>query len=269
MRYTLNIKGQLMSLENQRVMGILNVTPDSFFVASRVQTERDILARAKEIIAQGGDIIDVGACSTRPDSEPVSEEEEWQRLDTALGVIRSEYPEAVVSIDTFRAEIAHRCIDAYGVDMINDVSEGSDKAMFAVVAKAGVPYVLTSNQRNLHDTLMAFSAKVQQLRDLGQKDIVLDPGIGFGKNTDENFAMLAELDKLLCMELPLLVGVSRKSMVYRTLSISPDEAQNGTTMLNTVALEKGASILRVHDVKEAKEIIELKKRLETCHSRLE
>lgn len=263
MCYSLNIKGRLMHLDEPRVMGILNVTPDSFYTGSRVQTEKEILARAEEIIAQGGDIIDVGACSTRPDSQPVSEEEEWNRLANSLDIIRRELPDAVISVDTFRANIARMCIEEYGADIINDVSEGSDENMFGVVANAGVPYILTSQQKNMYDTLLSFSAKVLELRNMGQKDILLDPGFGFGKTLDGNFLMLSELDKMLCMELPVVVGVSRKSMICRTLDINPAEALNSTTSLNTIALTKGASILRVHDVAEAKQVVELYKKVET------
>ena len=252
-----------MHLDEPRVMGILNVTPDSFYTGSRVQTEKEILARAEEIIAQGGDIIDVGACSTRPDSQPVSEEEEWNRLANSLDIIRRELPDAVISVDTFRANIARMCIEEYGADIINDVSEGSDENMFGVVANAGVPYILTSQQKNMYDTLLSFSAKVLELRNMGQKDILLDPGFGFGKTLDGNFLMLSELDKMLCMELPVVVGVSRKSMICRTLDIDPAEALNSTTSLNTIALTKGASILRVHDVAEAKQVVELYKKVET------
>ena len=252
-----------MHLDEPRVMGILNVTPDSFYTGSRVQTEKEILARAEEIIAQGGDIIDVGACSTRPDSQPVSEEEEWNRLANSLDIIRRQLPDAVISVDTFRANIARMCIEEYGADIINDVSEGSDENMFGVVAKAGVPYILTSQQKNMYDTLLSFSAKVLELRNMGQKDILLDPGFGFGKTLDGNFLMLSELDKMLCMELPVVVGVSRKSMICRTLDINPAEALNSTTSLNTIALTKGASILRVHDVAEAKQVVELYKKVET------
>ena len=263
MCYSLNIKGRLMHLDEPRVMGILNVTPDSFYTGSRVQTEKEILARAEEIIAQGGDIIDVGACSTRPDSQPVSEEEEWARLKVALNIIRHEYPDTVISVDTFRANIVRMCIEEYGADIINDVSEGADENMFGVVAKAGIPYILTSQQKNMYDTLLSFSTKVLELRNMGQKDILLDPGFGFGKTLDGNFLMLSELDKMLCMELPVVVGVSRKSMICRTLDIDPAEALNSTTSLNTIALTKGASILRVHDVAEAKQVVELYKKVET------
>ncbi|MDO5446583.1 MAG: dihydropteroate synthase [Prevotellaceae bacterium] len=246
-----------MDLDEPKVMGILNVTPDSFYDGSRVQTEKEILTRAEEILAQGGDVIDVGACSTRPDSQPASEEEEWARLCFALRAIRREMPEAVISVDTFRASIACRSIEEYGADIINDVSEGADEGMFRVVAEAGVPYILTSQQKNMYDTLLSFSAKVLELRNLGQKDILLDPGFGFGKTHDGDFLIMSELNKLLCMELPVVVGVSRKSMIYRTLDISPSEALNSTTALNTIALTKGASILRVHDVAEAKQVVRL------------
>lgn len=269
MQYSLNIKGHLMDLAEPKVMGILNVTPDSFFADSRKQTEKEILMRAEEILAQGGDIIDVGACSTRPNSTPADGVEELKRLSMALAVIRNSFRDAVISVDTFRAEVAQKCIDDFGADIINDVSEGADENMFNVVAKAGVPYVLTSQQKDMRSTLMALSAKVQKLRDLGQKDIILDPGFGFGKSTEDNFEMLNDLDKLLCVNLPVLVGLSHKSMILKVLDVEPKDALNGTIALNTIALTKGASILRVHDVRGAKETIKLMSKLELCPSHLE
>ena len=260
MSYYLNIRGELLDLSCPRVMGVINVTPDSFYQCSRAENEAEIIARAELILSQGGDFIDIGACSTRPQSVPASEDEERERLRWALPVIRRHFPDARLSLDTFRANIARECIEEYGVDIINDCSEGSDERMFDVMAKTGTPYILTSNRRNLHDTLMAFADKVQRLRELGQKDIILDAGFGFGKSMDENFAILRDLDKLLCMELPLLVGVSRKSMIWKTLATSPDEALAGTTAANTIALMNGASILRVHDVREACETIKIVKK---------
>jgi dihydropteroate synthase len=252
MQYTLNIKGRLMELTEPQVMGILNVTPDSFYAASRAETKEAIAERARQIAGEGGTIIDIGACSTRPGSQPASQQEETERLRMALRVVRLTVPDAVVSVDTFRPDVARMAVEEFGVDIINDVSEGSTE-MFRMVARLGIPYVLMSVQPDLRQTLLAFSQKVQQLRDLGQKDIILDPGFGFGKTLEQNYALLNELDKLQVMELPVLVGVSRKSMIYRLLGISQAEALNGTTILNTIALTKGASILRVHDVKEAVE----------------
>jgi len=272
MSYTLNIRGRLTDLSMPQVMGILNATPDSFFAGSRRQTEHDIAERANGIVSQGGKIIDVGAFSTRPGAAEVSEEEELRRLRQALTIVRQEQPDVIVSVDTFRPAVARMAVEELGADIINDVSEGgvtgivntplateSDTvpAMFRMVARLGVPYILMSVQPTMRDTLLTFARKVQQLRDLGQKDIILDPGFGFGKTVHENYTLLNELQRLQVIQLPLLVGISRKSMIYKVLASSPDEALNGTTVLNTIALMKGASILRVHDVKEAVECIKI------------
>ncbi|MBR1932077.1 MAG: dihydropteroate synthase [Prevotella sp.] len=257
MEYTLNIRGRLVSLREPQVMGILNATPDSFFEGSRKQTEREIAERTQEIIEQGGSMIDVGAYSTRPGATDVPEEEEMQRLRLALQTVRGEAPDAIVSVDTFRPDVARMAVEEYGADIINDVSEGENPAMFRMVARLGTPYILMSVQKDLRDTLMAFARKVQLLRDLGQKDIILDPGFGFGKTTEENFLLMQQMEKLQALQLPLLVGISRKSMIWKTLGTGPAEALNGTTVLNTLALMKGAAILRVHDVKEAMECCKL------------
>ena len=240
--YYINVRGRLFDLSTPRVMGILNVTPDSFYEASRMETEEAIGRRVKEIVDEGGTMIDVGAYSTRPGAEPVSTKEEMMRLRRGMKVVREVAPDAVVSVDTFRSD----------------------------VAKMGVPYVLTHNVKPDHlcpvgktmqggnqSVLRFFAEKVQQLRDLGQKDIILDPGYGFGKTLEENYELLAHQEMLNVFELPLLVGVSRKSMIYKLLGCTPNEALNGTTVLNTIALQKGASILRVHDVKEAFEVVKL------------
>ena len=296
MPYSLNISGQLMDLSTPQVMGILNVTPDSFYAGSRTQTEQQIARRVRTIIDEGGTIIDVGACSTRPGSSPVSEEEEMTRLRMALPIIRKIQEETLrsaqrdasptlnskistlnpqpsnlnpqISLDTFRPAVARMAVEEYGVGIINDVSEGSAD-MFRMVARLGVPYVLMSVQPDLRQTLLTFAEKIQQLRDLGQKDIILDPGFGFGKTLEQNFALLREMEKLLVLDLPLLVGLSRKSMIYKTLGCTPDEALQGTTVLHTVALMKGASILRVHDVKAARQCCQLispLKELCSCNS---
>ena len=272
MNYSLNIKGHLFSLNQPCVMGILNVTPDSFFAASRQQTEMGIGERVRQIVAEGGTIIDVGACSTRPGAAFASQEEEMNRLRMALPIIRQELdqlarqagtPLLALSVDTFRPDVARMAVEEFGADIINDVSEGSD-AMFRMTSRLGTPYILMSVQPDLRSTLLTFARKVQQLRDLGQKDIILDPGFGFGKATvgqpadcSKNFALLNELEKLSVLNLPLLVGVSRKSLIYKTLNCTPEQALNGTTVLNTIALMKGASILRVHDVKAASECCQL------------
>ena len=256
MDYTINVHGQLMSLSQPQVMGILNVTPDSFFAGSRMQTEQAIAGRANQIVAEGATMIDVGGCSTRPGSEPVSEAEEMRRLRLALGVVRREQPHAVVSVDTFRPDVARMAVEEFGADIINDVSEGSVE-MFRMIARLRVPYILMSVQPNLRDMLLAFAREVQQLRDFGVKDIILDPGFGFGKTVAQNYEVMNQLERLLVMELPLLVGISRKSMIFKLLGLTPDESLNGTSVLNTIALMKGASILRVHDVKEAVECVRI------------
>lgn len=272
MNYTLNIKGRLLSLEQPQVMGILNCTPDSFFAGSRKQSEKDIAERAHQIVAEGGTMIDVGAFSTRPGAQEVSEEEEMERLRRALPVVRREQPDVAVSVDTYRPDVARMVVEEYGVDIINDVSEGGKTgivdtplepsqskvpAIFAMMGRLKVPYILMSVQGNLKDMLINFSGEVEQLRAEGCKDIILDPGFGFGKTIDENFKLLEEMDKLQALELPLLVGVSRKRMIHQTLGVTVDEALNGTTIINTAALLKGASILRVHDVKEAVQAVKL------------
>lgn len=270
---TINVHGKLLSLATPQVMGILNVTPDSFFAGSRKQTELEIAQRANQIVAEGGTIIDVGAFSTRPGADEVSMEEEMNRLRKALPIIRKEQPDVALSVDTFRPEVAQMAVEEYGADIINDVSEGGitgivdtplmqnndDEypAIFRMMGRLKVPYILMSVQKDVHDMLMGFSKEVQQLRDLGVKDIILDPGFGFGKTMEENFKLLSEMDKLQVMNLPLLVGVSRKRMIWKTLDITADEALNGTTVINTLALAKGANILRVHDVKAAVEAVKL------------
>ena len=242
-------------MSEPQVMGIINLTPDSFYAASRKQAEGEIIARCHQILLEGASIIDVGACSTRPGGGLVSEEEEAERLQRGLHLIRREMPDAILSIDTFRPEVARMCIEEYGADIINDV-EGSDE-MFQTVARLRTPYIYMSRKATVHDILLDFAQTVQRLRDLAQKDIILDPGFGFGKTQEENFQLLRELEKLHVLDLPLLVGMSRKRMVWQTLKVTPDNALNGTTVLNTVALQKGASILRVHDVKEASEAVKL------------
>jgi dihydropteroate synthase len=256
MDYTINVHGQLMALSQPQVMGILNVTPDSFFAGSRMQTEQAIAGRANQIVAEGATMIDVGGCSTRPGSEPVSEAEEMQRLRLALGVARREQPHAVISVDTFRPDVARMAVEEFGADIINDVSEGNME-MYRMIARLRVPYILMSVQPTLRDMLLAFAREVQQLRDLGVKDIILDPGFGFGKSVVQSYQVMNSLERLLVMELPLLVGISRKSMIYKLLGLTPNESLNGTSVLNTIALMKGASILRVHDVKEAVECVRI------------
>lgn len=259
-------------------MGILNATPDSFYSGSRKQTETEIADRANQIIAEGGKIIDVGAFSTRPGgAEVVSVEEETQRLKRALAIVRREQPDAIVSVDTYRPLVARQCVEEFGADIINDVSEGGltgivgqeiheEGDMFETVADLRVPYILMSVQPTLKKMMINFAAEVQRLRDLGAKDIILDPGYGFGKTLNQNYEILNEAERLQELELPILVGISRKSMIYRLIGGDPTTSLNGTTVLNTVSLMKGASILRVHDVKEAVEVCQMACKLQTPNS---
>ena len=258
----INVGGRLVSLSEPQVMGILNVTPDSFYAASRKQTEAEIAERANQIVAEGATMIDIGACSTRPGFQEISEAEEMERLRFGLGVVRREQPDCVISVDTFRPDVARMAVEEFGAGIINDVSEGSE-AMFRMVSYMCVPYILMSVQPTMREMLLSFAEKVQQLRDLGAKDIILDPGFGFGKTLDENYQVMDELEKLSVMELPLLVGVSRKSMIYKLFGCTPNESLNGTTALHTIALMKGASILRVHDVKEAVECCKIVSRIKS------
>ena len=258
MEYTINLRGQLMDLSQPQVMGILNVTPDSFYAGSRTQTEQEIAQRANQIVEEGGSIIDVGGYSTRPGASEVSEAEEMERLRFALAIVRKALPSIAISVDTFRPDVARMAVEEFCADIINDVSEG-DIDMYRMVARLRVPYILMSQQATIHDMLLSFAEKVQQLRDFGAKDIILDPGFGFGKTLQDNYKVMNELEKLSIMELPILVGISRKSMIYKLFGFTPNEALNGTTVLNTISLMKGASILRVHDVKQAIECIRIVK----------
>jgi len=260
MDYTINVRGRLMDLSEPQVMGILNVTPDSFYAGSRKQTEQEIADRANQIVEQGATMIDVGGCSTRPGASEVSESEEMDRLRSALDIVRRELPFSVVSVDTFRPDVARMAVEEFGADIINDVSEGSVE-MFRMVSRLRVPYILMSVKPTLREILLGFAKEVQLLRDQGAKDIILDPGFGFGKTLEQNYEVMNEMEKLQVMGLPILVGISRKSMIYRLLQQTPNDALNGTTVLNTIALMKGASILRVHDVKEAVECVKIVKSL--------
>ena len=261
----INVNGSLLDLSQPRVMGILNVTPDSFYAGSRTQTEAEIVRRVKQIVSEGAAIIDIGAYSSRPNADNVSAREEMERLRMGLKILFEIQPDAVVSVDTFRADVARMCVEEYGVAIINDIAAGEmDANMFHTVAALNVPYIMMhmqgtpqSMQQHPHydnllkEVFLYFARKVQQLRDLGVKDIILDPGFGFGKTMEHNYELLSHLEEFRIFELPLLVGVSRKSMIYRLLDITPQEALNGTTVLDTICLLKGADILRVHDVKEA------------------
>ena len=276
MEYTINVSGKLMDMSSPKVMGILNVTPDSFFSGSRKQTELEIAERCNQIIAEGGDIIDVGAFSTRPGAPEVTEAEEMERLRYGLQILRRQQPDAIVSVDTFRPNVARMAVEEYGVAIVNDVSEGGITGVvnkplgwsqgdypeiFTMVAQLRVPYILMSVKPNVEEMLVAFAREVQQLRDLGVKDIILDPGFGFGKTLDDNYRLMAEMDKLQVLNLPLLVGISRKTMIFRLIGGDPTTSLNGTTVLHTFSLMKGANILRVHDVKEAAECVAIFQKL--------
>ena len=268
----INISGRLVSTDKPMVMGILNVTPDSFFSGSRKQNEHEIAERANAIVSEGGNIIDVGAFSTRPGANEVSEQEEMARMRMGLEIVRRQQPNAIVSVDTYRPDVARMCVEEYGADIINDVSEGGitgianvslepseseTPAIFRTVAELGVPYILMSVRNDIQTMLLNAAKEVSMLRQMGVKDIIFDPGFGFGKTLEENYEIMKDLEKLHVLQLPLLVGISRKSMISRLFGSDADHALNGTTALNTIALMKGAAILRVHDVKEAVETLKI------------
>ena len=267
----INVNGSLLDLSVPCVMGILNITPDSFYAGSRMQTEAEITARAQQILDEGAGIIDIGAYSSRPNAENVSSHEEMERLRMGLEILRKTQPGAVISVDTFRADVARMCVEEYGVAIINDIAAGEmDADMFRTVVELNVPYIMMHMQGTpqnmqqhphydnlLKEVFLYFAQKVQQLRDMGMKDIILDPGFGFGKTVEHNYELLAHLEEFRIFELPLLVGVSRKSMIYRLLGNTPQDALNGTTVLDTICLLKGADILRVHDVREAVETVKI------------
>lgn len=270
MKKTLNIAGKLLDLSTPQVMGILNVTPDSFFSGSRVLQIEDAYKKADKMLSEGASMLDIGGHSTRPGADAVSEEEELNRVLPVVEMLRKRFPEAIISIDTFRASVARKSIEA-GAHIINDIAGGNlDPLMFETVAELNVPYILmhsrgtpqTMKELNQYDDLVTdvlreLQAKIYQLRQLGVKDIVADMGFGFAKNADQNYVLLRELRAFEALKVPLLVGVSRKSMIWRKLEITPEQSLNGTTALNMVALLNGASILRVHDVKEAIEVVKL------------
>lgn len=268
---TINIKGELFSLDRPVVMGILNVTPDSIFAGSRKRTETEITTRIEEILAQGGDWIDIGGYSSRPDATPVTADEEMRRLELGLEILSRDYPSVPVSVDTFRADVARCCVEKYGVAMINDISAGElDPEMFRTVADLKVPYIMMhmrgtpqtmaslTDYANLMDEIMLyFAEKVRQLRLMGVSDLILDPGFGFSKTLEQNYELMAHLREFGIFDLPILVGISRKRMIYQLLGGTPEESLNGTTALHTYALLNGADILRVHDVKEAVEVVRI------------
>ncbi len=265
---TIRVGGKLLDLSRPVVMGIVNVTPDSFYADSREQTELEIARRAVEIAEEGGAVIDVGGCSTRPGFVAPPVEEEMARLRSGLTAVRRACPDMPVSVDTFRPEVAKMCVEEFGACIINDVTEGGlslapERAaddvpeMFQMVARLRVPYILTSVQSDMRMMLMAFAREVQQLHALGVADVILDPGFGFGKTLEQNYAVLSVMERLQMLRLPVLAGMSRKSMITRVLGNTAADALNGTTALNTMALMKGASVLRVHDVRQAVECVEL------------
>lgn len=264
---TLNLRGRLLELREPQIMGILNVTPDSFFSESRTPDEEHIAQRVKQMMNDGADMIDIGGYSSRPGANDVSTEEEMNRLRRGLRIIRKLYPDVPVSVDTFRADVARMCIEEEGADIINDISGGMmDRQMFRTVAQLHVPYIMMHMQGtpdsmqlaphydNLRQEVMLyFAERIDRLCQMGAKDIIVDPGFGFGKTMEHNYELMAHLEDFHVFGLPLLVGISRKTMIYKLLSGTPQTSLNGTTVLNTIALTKGAHILRVHDVKEAVE----------------
>ncbi len=269
--FEINVNGRLMDLSRPKVMGILNITPDSFFADSRKQTEEEIETQVLRMMEEGADIIDIGAYSSRSNAADVTPEEEMQRLRHGLSILRRVAPDAVVSVDTFRADVARMCVEEYGVAIINDIAAGEmDAAMFDTVVSLGVPYVMMHMQGTpqtmqsaphydnlMREVMLYFAEKVERLRSMGAKDLILDPGFGFGKTLEHNYELMAHMEELELFELPILVGISRKSMIYRLLDITPQESLNGTTVLNTLALMKGAHILRVHDVLPAVQAVKM------------
>lgn len=272
---TINVRGCLMDFSQPKVMGILNVTPDSFYSASRKLADADIVARIEQIVSEGADMIDIGAYSSRPGADDVSPQEEMDRLARGLDIIRTNHPDAIISVDTFRADIARQCVEKFGVEIINDISGGEmDKAMFETVAGLGVPYILMhmkgtpqnmqqspTYEHLLPEIMMYFSERINKLHELGLNDIILDPGFGFAKTLEHNYELMSQMQELQAFGLPILVGISRKSMIYRLLGTTPEEALNGTSVLNTIALQKGANILRVHDVATAVEVVKITNQL--------
>ena len=270
----INCKGSLIDLSHPKVMGIINITPDSFYTGSRFESEKEILMQAERMLTEGATFLDLGAYSSRPGADDISVEEELNRMLPAIELILKEFPEAIISVDTFRSEVASKSIRA-GAAMINDISAGKlDEKMLSVVAENQVPYIMMhmkgtpQSMKDLNqyedlvsEVLFYFSERIRAARELGINDIIIDPGFGFAKNIDQNFELLSKLELFNNLELSLLAGVSRKSMIWKKLNISATEALNGTSVLNTAALLKGANILRVHDVKEAVECIKLTREL--------
>ena len=271
--YNINVGGELLSLELPIVMGILNATPDSFY--QHDEGADSIRLRTHKMLSEGATIVDVGACSTRPGFTPPDEQEEMRRLRETLAIVREEAPKAIVSVDTFRANVAKMCVEEYGVQIVNDISEGAlDDNMFKTVAELGVPYILTHNTAingtddaaYMAQFLRDMGGKVEELHEMGVCDIILDPGFGFNKTLEQNYILMRNLEVLHELHLPLLVGVSHKSMIYKLLETTPDEVLNGSTVLHTITLQKGAHILRAHEVKEAMECIKLINELNRCQT---
>ena len=269
--YSLNLRGRLVTIDRPWVMGIINITPDSFYSGSRAMDERTLVERVRQLLDEGADVLDVGACSTRPGSVSVSERGEMERLQWALGIIRREASDIIISVDTFRAAVACRCVEEWGADIINDISGGLlDEEMSATVAHLGVPYILMhmrgtpetmsslTDYRNVTAEVLEWMARrIDELRQMGVADVIADPGFGFAKTVEQNYELLAGLDAFHALDAPLLVGVSRKRMIYMPLNCDAEQALNGTTVVNTIALLHGAHILRVHDVKAAAEAVRL------------
>ena len=269
--YSLNLKGRLVTIDRPWVMGIINITPDSFYSGSRINDEQSLVERVRQMLADGADVLDVGACSTRPGSESVDAQGEMNRLQWALAAIRRVAPDVILSVDTYRADVARRCVEEWGADIINDISGGTlDDEMFDAVAKLRVPYVLmhmrgtpetmsslTDYENVTAEVLEWMARRIDELRQMGIADIIADPGFGFAKTMEQNYEMLARLEAFHALDAPLLVGVSRKRMIYTPLDCDAVAALNGTTVVNTIALERGAHILRVHDVKAAVEAVKL------------
>ena len=267
---TINCKGQIIDLSTPKIMGILNITPNSFYDGGKFSLENNAVMQVEKMLKEGATFIDIGAYSSKPNAEFVSEEEEINRIIPVVKAIIKEFPEALLSIDTFRSTVAQECINN-GAALINDISAGSlDEKMMEVIASNNVPYIMmhlrgtpqtmqdqTNYEHIINEILTYFSDKVNKARSLGINDLIIDPGFGFAKTTDQNYEILSNLELFKMLELPILAGVSRKSMIYKTLDTSPEEALNGTTVLNTIAITKGATIIRVHDVKEAMECVKL------------
>lgn len=265
--HTLNLRGKLYPLDEPQIMGILNVTPDSIFAESRTSDDEQIAARVKQMMDEGADMIDIGGYSSRPGADDVSPQVEMERLRRGLRIVRKLYPDVPISVDTFRADVARMCIEEEGADLINDIAAGMmDRQMFKTVARLGVPYIMMHMQgtpktmqldphyNNLRrEVMLYFAERIDRLCQMGAKDIIIDPGFGFGKTVEHNYELMNHLEDFSVFNLPILVGISRKSMIYKLIGGTPQTSLNGTTVLNTIALTKGAHILRVHDVKQAVE----------------